>query len=1405
MRRRSTFVLLFALFASLLSPLGQANAATSRSRVAQIPSSPTSQDSVRVWMNSDTAPGETAGIEYLIAGSYTKVLGTYDTSYAGANWRADIPAQANGTTVSYQLFTRNQSGSDYGFTGFSWSYTVNDGDIQWAGLRHDTFDSYYRSPFGAVTAGTPVTLRFRTIPLDVTGVSVRVYQYDPATQTTSAAVDYPMTYLQDRVENGISYAIWTLTLTTPSLPAILYYKFRISDQLDVDWYSDAYADNHDNLNQGGEGAASDNEPDTSFQITAYDPAFQTPSWLQNANVYQIFPDRFRNGDPTNDYCVAAGTTGCPTFYGTEVPIAHTTWNEAIYDPRQAGTYFNAYGNQFFGGDLQGIIQKLDYLQSLGIDTLYLTPIFTARSNHRYDTDNYMQVDPALGGDAAFAALTQELNRRGMHLILDGVFNHTSSDSLYFDRYHRYTSDGACEATSSSFYNWYHFTTGTTCATGNYEGWFGYDSLAVLTDDSAAVRDYIYRNSSDNVVKHWYDQGASGWRFDVADEISHNWWRDFRGYAKTWNSTGPLVGEVWYDASQYLLGDQLDSVMNYRFRKNILGFARGGAQWNDNDSNGSNNIVALSPSQFDHALRSVREDYPPQATAAMLNLVDSHDTNRALYVLTLLGDTGLTEAKERLKLTALFQFSYLGAPMIYYGDEAAINAPSLANGTNGPEDDPYNRAPYPWADESGDTSVYGPADSAVLSYYSQLAHLRQQHAALRTGSFETLLTGDTSASTSDNSSYAFARVGGGETAIVALNNGSGSNTASIPVSAYVADGAQLQDALSGTIYIVSGGNVSVTLAARSGAILFASPSSADTTAPSASITLSPAANSNGWNNSSPVTANLSASDSGSGVKELRYWQNSGSLSIASGSTASVSLSTDNTTVNLRAVDNAGNISALASTTVRIDTATPSISASSSPEANSADWNKTAVTVSFLCSDTLSGIDSCAEAQTLSGEGSNQSATGTATDKAGNTASATASGINIDTTAPTTSANPPSGWSISSVTLTLVPNDNLSGVAATHYTVDGGAQQSGTTVTINGDGDHTVSFWSVDVAGNVETATSLTIQIDSSAPTITYLPLVLDPWYNSDVTITFSCSAPSGIASCTGPQTVTTEGQNQAVSGSAVSNSGNANVVTALVSIDKTAPTISGAATTSPNGAGWYNSNVTVHFTCSDALSGIASCPADATLTSEGSSLSATGTATDAADNSAGTTVSGIKIDKTAPVTGASSTLSGTTATVTLSANDALSGVASTSYKINAGAFQSYTAPFTISGAGTYTISFSSRDNAGNVEATKSYNLTITAPSTAIQPILACVKASKKNTYIAWFGYRNDGNAVIIPIGNNNKFSPKPINRGQPSSFASGLQSNVFSVAFDGKNITWTVKGPDGVNRSATASKNSPRCP
>lgn len=977
MRRLPALAMLFAVLAmSILVPAGRAGAATYRNWVAQVPSNPSSSQSVRVWMQSDTAFGETAGLEYNPVGTntYVKVLGSYDTSGPPpANWRADIPAMPNGTQVSYQLFTRNQSGSDYGFTGFNWSYTVSDGDILPGSLKHDTFDSYYRSPFGAVPAGASVTLRFRTVPLDVESVTLRVYQYDPATNSTTGPADYAMTYLEDRVENGANYAFWTYTLATPNTPAILYYKFQATDRSTSAWYNDDYADDHDNLNQGGAGIQAASESAKSFQITVYDPAFQTPAWLQNANVYQIFPDRFRNGDSTNDYCRQGSTTGCPSFYDSSIPtVAQTTWNTAIPDPRQPGSNYNTFGTQFFGGDLKGIQDKLDYLQSLGIDTLYLTPIFKARSNHRYDTDNYMEVDPALGGDAAFASLTAELQKRGMRVILDGVFNHSSSDSLYFDRYRRYPADGACEAVSSPYRGWYLFNNGNVpCGSGDYQSWAGFDSLAAYDDASSGVRDFIYRSSSDNVVKHWYDRGAGGWRFDVADEITHNWWRDFRSYAKADKSDGPLIGEVWYDASQYLLGDQLDGVMNYRFRKNILGFARGGAGWRDNDNNGSNEIVALSPSQFDRALKSVREDYPAQATAAMLNLVDSHDTNRALYVLTLLGDNGLTQAKERLKLTALFQFTYPGAPMVYYGDEAGLNSPSLYNGPNGPEDDPYNRAPYPWADESGDPNVYGPADNGMIGYYSTLAHLRQQHPALRTGSFETLLTGDTTPSSADDNTFAFARTGGGEQAVVVLNNGSGANTAAIPVSAYFADGATLQDALTGATYTVGGGSVSITLAARTGAVLFAAPASADTTPPTANTSVTPVPNANGYNNTSPVTANLTGADTGSGVKELRYWVGSDPVTVVSGATASVSVSADNTIVTVRAVDNAGNISAPAAVTVRIDTAAPETTITSSPPSPTTNtgasfsFTSSEANSSFQCSLDGAAFDPCASPATYSG--------------------------------------------------------------------------------------------------------------------------------------------------------------------------------------------------------------------------------------------------------------------------------------------------------------------------------------------------------------------------------------------------------------------------------------------------------
>jgi len=297
-RSRTLRLLAAAVFAAalLLSLRPSAGAATSCTRIAQVPNgNPTSAQSVRVWFNCNTSFGQTGGVEYQIGSNYTRVYGSWDdTSVIGANWRADIPAQSNGTSVGYQVFacdTDNLSlcESDgwrrHAHSGFNWSYTVNDGDVQWSQLFHNSFNGYFRSPFGAVAAGTAVTLRFDTTPNDVASVAVRVYTYSPATGNTTGPVDYPMTF----VNNAGGAARWQVSLATPSTPAILYYHFVITDGLDVDYYSDDHGGPHDNVNQGGTGAASDNQGAEGFQLTVYDPAFQTPDWLQNAVVYQIFP------------------------------------------------------------------------------------------------------------------------------------------------------------------------------------------------------------------------------------------------------------------------------------------------------------------------------------------------------------------------------------------------------------------------------------------------------------------------------------------------------------------------------------------------------------------------------------------------------------------------------------------------------------------------------------------------------------------------------------------------------------------------------------------------------------------------------------------------------------------------------------------------------------------------------------------------------------------------------------------------------------------------------------------------------------------------------------------------------------------------------------------------------------
>jgi glycosidase len=586
----------------------------------------------------------------------------------------------------------------------------------------------------------------------------------------------------------------------------------------------------------------------------------------------------------------------------------------------------------------------------------------------------------------------------MQVILDGVFNHASSDSTYFNEYDRFSTLGACQSLSSPYRTWFHFNDDNVpCTPADYPGWDGDSTLPTFDHTQTAVQNFFY-SSTGNVMQNWYSQGAGGWRFDVADDpnFPYSWWIDTRQYAKGYNPNGPLIGEIWPNASQWLAGNGLDSVMNYRFRRNVSGFVRWPYNFVDNNDNGNDAIIPLAPSQFDTANRAIRDDYPPQSTAVAMNLIDSHDTNRALYVFTELGDNGLVQAKQRLELAATFQFTYIGTPTVFYGDEAGINAPSEYSGSNGPVGDPYGRAPYPWTDQPGDPTIYGPPDQNVISYYTLLGHLRKQHPSLRDGSFVTLLTGDTQQASSAPNTYAFARQDSQETAIVALNNGSSTNSPSIPVGAYYPDGTQLQDAISGATYTVSGGNLAITLNATTGMVFFPSPNTVDLTPPTGSISPSPSLNGAGWVNSSPITANISSSDTGSGVSQIRFWVDSGAVFSVSGATGSTSVSGEGQhTVGLRVIDNAGNISALITQAVNIDLTAPVVTVTGVTQGG--DYAQGSAAPGCNTTDALSGVATAATLSVTGGNGNGQgNFTATCsggTDLAGNTAAPVSVGYTI----------------------------------------------------------------------------------------------------------------------------------------------------------------------------------------------------------------------------------------------------------------------------------------------------------------------------------------------------------------------------------------------------------------------------
>ncbi|HEY1015037.1 MAG TPA: alpha amylase N-terminal ig-like domain-containing protein [Herpetosiphonaceae bacterium] len=671
---------------------------------------------------------------------------------------------------------------------------VGDGYITRDAIEHQSRSSLYKVPFGAVTQQQTVTLRLRTAAHDVERVQARVYS--TATQAQSLRE-------MARVNGDESYDYWQLSIPAQNAKTVLYYRFVISDGDTTVYYED------DDRFDGGLGEVVNTSGDRSWNIYVYDPAFDAPAWAKNGIIYQIFAERFRNGDASNDPTADPATDRgwfYPTERGHRFPI--TPWNTIVPDPEpytdDTRPYWATYSSTMYGGDLQGVTQKLDYLQSLGVTIVYLNPIFDSPSNHKYDGRDYRVVDPAFGGQPAFDQLVQGLHARGMKLVLDGVPNHVSSDSPFFDRFNRFPTVGACESLASPYRSWFFFEPATPAGTGvcagdtNYRGWFGVATLPQINTAHPQVLDYWFREGNNpndkGAARYWLAQGADGWRIDVVPDVigvNPTFFEDFRAATKDEKPDSMSYSETWGegDVRDRVLGDEFDSTMNYRYRKAVLGFIRD-TRWTDND--GGQEIDPLSPSQFINAFKTIEEDYPAPAFQSAMNLIDSHDTNRAVHVLNEEGFTGtgydrqpvdgFVAARARLGLVAGLQMTLPGAPTIYYGDEVGLTG----YGYDVPRDDPYNRQPYPWSDQPGYSSLpeWRKADPTLLSHYQALGTLRNSKSYLRTGSLDELRADD------EAKILAYGRKDATGAAIVVFNRGTTPQTVTLDLATYIPNGVAL---------------------------------------------------------------------------------------------------------------------------------------------------------------------------------------------------------------------------------------------------------------------------------------------------------------------------------------------------------------------------------------------------------------------------------------------------------------------------------------------------------------------------------------------------------------------------------------------------------------------------------------
>lgn len=427
-----------------------------------------------------------------------------------------------------------------------------------------------------------------------------------------------------------------------------------------------------------------------FLLTVYSKDYQTPDWFKGGVMYQIFPDRF-----------------CKEGVMTDITerIARKNWGELpSYRPNAQGKVLN---NDFFGGNLKGIQSKLDYLQSLGVTTIYLNPIFEAASNHRYDTSDYMKIDPILGTETEFDELIKSAENHGIRIILDGVFNHTGDNSVYFNKYGQYPSVGAFQSKDSPYYSWYSFQE----FPHKYSSWWGIDILPEVNENSEEYQNFIF--GKEGVLKKWLEFGIGGYRLDVADELPDFFLQKLRISVKESNPNAIIIGEVWEDASnkiayskrrEYLHGYELDSVMNYPLKDAIIAYILSG------------NAFPLIAT-----VRTLISHYPKQTLDCLMNILGTHDTARILTVLggiycankdematknAYLSPENKEKAIQKLKMAAVLQYTFPGVPCIYYGDE---------NGMEG-HIDPFCRQCFDWDH----------LNNNLIGFYQTLGAIRKEY-------------------------------------------------------------------------------------------------------------------------------------------------------------------------------------------------------------------------------------------------------------------------------------------------------------------------------------------------------------------------------------------------------------------------------------------------------------------------------------------------------------------------------------------------------------------------------------------------------------------------------------------------------------------------------------------------------